>query len=219
MDNNENYFKNKMNKFSQSSFRLTDVTDLSNGEHPAILMDLIPMYESINFIETAVASILNSILTHKRAVFLKSTNDLKALIVNDPNRKTKRTDLSSKEICRVVAVLRDQFVYEIAPGISSPNVPGIWKVTDERILEYLTQVYEKGIQEIIELQGEPLIEWRTEVESRFPKEEFGRRSWTDKKPNTFNRVQSNPLNDDQKGDDNDEPPPKKPGFRRERKRF
>lgn len=208
-DDNDNYFKSKMRKFNQSSFRLTDVTDLSQGEHPEILLDLIPLYQSEFFIESAIASILNAILTHRRAVFLKSTSDIKDLINKDPNRKTVRTDVSSKERNRIIAALKDQFVDEIAPGTSAPNIPAIWRVSDKRMLEFLSQ--ESGLSEadLIESQSEPILEWRADVENRFRSK--GTNSQSERETPARNTGKST----NHRNDDDDDPPPKRKPFRRE----
>lgn len=199
-DDNNNYFKTKMRKFNQSSFRLTDLTDLSQGEHPDILMDLMPLYESDLFIESAVASILNAIITHKRAVFLKSTSDLKDLINRDPNRKKERKDLSSKERNRIVAALKDQFVFELEPGSSAPNIPAVWKVTDMRMIEFFCQELGLTQAELIEQQTMPILEWRSDVEQRF--------SGKSKR------------NDDSNSEDPNPPPTSKNSrFRRDKKKY
>lgn len=198
-DDNNNYFKTKMLKFNQSSFRLTDVTDLSQGEHPDILMDLLPLYDSDFFIESAVASILNAILTHKRAVFLKSTSDIKELINSDPNRKKERKDLSSKERNRIVAALKDQFIFEIEPGTSAPNIPAVWKVTDRRMIDFFCQELGLSEAELIEKQKIPILEWRSDVEQRFLGEDK-------RKP------------DSSPEDPTPTPTSEKRGFRREKKR-
>ncbi len=207
-DDSNNYFKAKMRKFNQSSFRLTDVTDLSQGEHPEILLDLIPLYQSEFFIESAIASILNAILTHRKAVFLKSTSDIKDLINKDPNRKSVRTDVSSKERNRIIAALKDQFVDEIAPGTSAPNIPAIWQVTDKRMLEFLCQELNLSEADLIEHQSEPILEWRADVENRFQSK--GRNRQSDQEPAAKNIGKSSYNNND-----DDDPPPRRKGFRRE----
>jgi len=163
----ENYFRSKIKRFDKSKFRLKEVTDLSVGNPPQILLELLVLYESGNFVEAAVASILNAIITAQKAVFTKSTDNLHDIIFNDPNHRNKRKDMSSDERGEILGILKDQFIREDRIGRSSPNIPAVWSVKDDKIMDYLCQVHGLSRTELLNFQGVPILNWREKVEKQF----------------------------------------------------